>query len=334
MKHRRVGICWLIGLAAIASACGGGDTELQMGLKRVALDMAFEADDADVQRRVDGLPPVVQTEFALGPGNTVVVRPAPPASLLPVVRTDCPTAAPGSVPAQPATVSITKPPLAGTYPTHNKGTLKVASGPLIFEGPYPPHGRVEIANVTDETAPPIAPGQPAVRAIEFDHIVPVGNTTTTTRYRVTGTELLLVRRQVKTADAEFSFTPTPPVTMMTLDTGEGDFWASAGTDLVTGATMAVEGSILQRETVDVCGEMFDTYRVRSSERLILLEESQAFTQVTDDASVEGGQPNFYNVATHFGGLFVRTETHMTTTANSLAIEEDNVATFNTLEPVN
>lgn len=97
--------------------------------------------------------------------------------------------------------------------------------------------------------------------------------------------------------------------------------------------MVVEGEILEREPVDLCGEMYDTYRVRSSERLILLEGPGAFTQVTDDTTVEGGEPNFYNVATHFGGLFVRTESHMTTTAAGLVIEEDNVSTLDGVEPV-
>jgi hypothetical protein len=190
---------------------------------------------------------------------------------------------------------------------------------------------VEIANVTDVTAPPDALGV-EVRTIEFDHVLPLGNTTTTTRYRVTSEELQLVRRQITTADTEFVFTPTPPVTMMLLGTGEGDTWTSAGTDLATGASMVVAGQILSREAVDLCGTMYDTYRVQSSERLVLLSGDGAFAQVTDDTSAEGGEPNFYNVATHLGGLFVRTETHMTTTASNLVVEEDNVATFDTVEP--
>lgn len=330
-KGRLSSICWMAAMVLLASACGGGESKLQMGLKRVTLELAFKSDDVAPERAVENRPPVVQTDFALS-GSRLVVRPAPLSSLYPVLRTDCPTAAPGAVPREPVTVGISTPPLAGIYPTHNKGTLKAQSGTFTFQGPYPRDGRVEIADVTDKTTAADDPVDPGARTIEFDQIVPIGNTTTTTRLRATSTELLLVRRHIKTPDAEFSFTPTPPITLMTLDTGEGDFWASGGTDLTTGATMVVEGEILKREAVDLCGRMFDTYRVRSSERLVQLEGAAPFTQLTDDASTENGEPNFYNVATHLGGLFVRTETHMTTTASSLIVEEDNVSTFNTVEP--
>jgi hypothetical protein len=331
-RRRARTTCWLVALVVLAAACGGGETELEMGLRRVTLDLAFESDDVDPQRRVEDLPPVVQTDFALTSGNQLVVRPAPPTALHPVVAADCPTAAPGAVPAEPVTVSITKPPVAGLYPTHNDGTLHVQSGAYTFEGPYPPHGRVEIADVTDETEPPDSLGQPGARTIEFDHVVPVGNQVTTTRYRVTSAELLLVSRQITTPDAEFSFTPTPAVTIMKLGTGEGDTWTAAGTDLATGASMVVDGEILQREAVDLCGEMLATYRVRSSERLVLLTGPDAFTQVTDDTATEDGKPNFYNVATHLGGLFVRTESHLTTTIGALVVEEDNVSTFDSAAP--
>ena len=333
-RTRPVTACWLVCLVLLAAACGGGgETELEMGLRRVTLDLAFESDDVDPQRQVAGLPPVVQTDFALTSGNQLVVRQPPASSLLPVLPGDCPAAAPGSVPAEPATVDITRPPLAGVYSTHNQGTLHVQSGAMSFEGPYPRQGRVEIANVTDETPPPDALGQPGARTIEFDHVVPVGNRTTTTRFRVTSTELLLVSRQIKTPEAEFSFNPTPPVTMMKLGTGEGDTWTAGGTDLVTGATMVVDGEILEREAVDLCGEMLATYRIRSSERLVLLTGPSSFTQVTDDTSTESGEPNFYNVTTHLGGLFVRSEMHMTTTTGAVVVEEDNVSTFDSVEPV-
>jgi hypothetical protein len=330
-RRRPLTASWLVALATLAAACGGGESDLEMGLKRVTLDLAFESDDVDPQRRVDDLPPIVQTDFALTPGNQLVVRPAPPTSLFPVIAADCPTAAPGAVPAEPVTVTISKPPLAGLYPTHNAGTLRVQAGARTFEGPYPAQGRVEIANVVDETAPPDPLGEQA-RTIEFDHVVPVGNQVTTTRYRVTSAEVLLVSRKIETPDAVFSFNPTPPVTVMKLGVGEGDTWTAAGTDLTTGASMVVDGEILARESVDLCGTLHSTYRIRSSERLVLLTGPDTFTQVTDDTSTEGGEPNFYNVATHLGGLFVRTESHLTTTIGALVVEEDNVSTFDSVEP--
>ena len=178
LQTRARAACLLVGLATVASACGGGDTEVQMGLKRITLDLAFEADDAAAPAaRVEARPPVLQTDFALTAGNRLVVLPPPSSSLYPVLRTDCPAAPAGAVPSEPVTVGITRPPAAGLYPTRNDGTLVVQAGPSRFEGPYPRDGRVEIANVVDETPPPDAIGQPGVRTIEFDHVVPVGNTT-------------------------------------------------------------------------------------------------------------------------------------------------------------
>ena len=68
------------------------------------------------------------------------------------------------------------------------------------------------------------------------------------------------------------------------------------------------------------------------ERLVQLSGPAPFTQLTDDTAAEGGSPNVYNVATHLGGLFLRTETHMTTTAGGLVVQEDNVSVFNTVSP--
>lgn len=332
----------ILGLMALLStACVGRDeSPIQIGLKRVALDLAFKGDEEEKKpprQIVQEAPPVIQTDFTITPQNELVLRPVPPFEPFPVLPDECPAAGPNAVPEQPVTVAINNPPLEGTYPAHNDGKLKVTAGAFNFEGPYPLLGEVRIENVTDETSPPSALGGAGSRTIEFDRVTPVGNTTSTDRYRVTASELQLVSREIETEDGTFTFTPTPPVTIVGLGSGEGDSWTSAGTDLTTGGTMVVEGSILKRELVDLCGDVYDTYRVQSSERLIALAGDQSFVQVTDDTSnppgEEGpGQPNFYNVATQMGGHLLRTETHRTTTAGELIVEEDNVQTLDTADP--
>jgi hypothetical protein len=43
-------------------------------------------------------------------------------------------------------------------------------------------------------------------------------------------------------------------------------------------------------------------------------------------------PNFYNIATQYGGLLVREEVHTTTTFAPYAVKIDSVSTLDDIEP--
>ena len=60
--------------------------------------------------------------------------------------------------------------------------------------------------------------------------------------------------------------------------------------------------------------------------------SQAPDTTNQPGATGPGQPNFYNVATHLGGLFIAEERHEQITLGPLIIELDNVATQATVGP--
>jgi hypothetical protein len=130
------------------------------------------------------------------------------------------------------------------------------------------------------------------------------------------------------------FKPLLPIQLVGLGVGEGDNWRSAGTDPISGITLIVEGSVLARERVDVCGRVVEAFRVRSSERTVNLNPSGTpFSSYTNDHDpAEPREPNSYLVAPQYGGLFVAVETHETTTIGALTVIVDNVGTKSSIEP--
>jgi hypothetical protein len=301
-------------LLALLPACGGGARHpVKMGLKRVGLDLAFKPDKDDPIN----LPPVLAPipEFALDPGGRLTV--VPPLAPRPS-RFECPKAPPGAVPAAAVTSIIDKPPRRGEVTLRNTGTLNLTAGAFTFNGNYPPYTTKVIDKVDIVTPPPDAFGQQGASTIEFDVVKPLGDTVFRDRLRATATELDLVEREIRTQKGSVIFRPTPAVELMALNAAEGDSWTSAGIDVDTGAAMTVQGLIVKREAVDLCGEMFDTYRVQSTERLVSLTGSTPYSVMTDDTqntpgSTGPGSPNYYNVATHLGGLFLVDENHTKTT---------------------
>jgi hypothetical protein len=298
-------------LLALLPACGGGGRQpVKMGLKRVGLDLAFRPDKDELK-----LPPVLAPipELEVSQGKLSVVPPiAPRPGLV------CPKAPAGAVPEVPVTSAVNKPPAAGEVALRNEGTLGLTAGTLSFKGIYPPVTTKFVDKVNTVTPPPDAFGQPGTPTIEFDVVKPLGDTIFRDRLRATATAIELVQREIKTAKGSVVFTPTPAITLMVLGAAEGDSWTAAGVDTATGAAMTVQGLIVQREAVDVCGQVFDTFRVQSTERLVSLTGSTPYSVVTDDTentpgSTGPGLPNYYNVATQFGGIFLADENHTKTT---------------------
>jgi hypothetical protein len=62
------------------------------------------------------------------------------------------------------------------------------------------------------------------------------------------------------------FQPATPVQLLPMTTivNPGENFQSAGTDPTTGATMAVQGAILDRQEVDVCGKLVEGFKVTTN----------------------------------------------------------------------
>lgn len=281
-------------LAILASAClTGGDSPLEIGVKRSAVDLVFKEElgpKAEPKRALGPQPAPAHAAFVTSVDEDLLATP----SVFSALAAACPKAGPDELPKDPVSTVISGPPAEGRYGYRNSGTFKI-EGLFTLEGPYPP--------VTTRTIRVIDPVGSSER-FRFEAVQGSGENVTTTVYAVTNAALSLARLHVKTSQGEVEFEPTPPVRIMTLGAGEGTSWRSAGIDSATGTSMVVEGSIQKREAVDVCGEVYETYRVVSEETIV-----NVFTGFRHETN----EPTVYNVATHLGGLFLAEDVDTTTT---------------------
>jgi hypothetical protein len=290
-------------LALVTAACGGGgDDPTQVGIRRVALALAFS--EAELAEPV-------------APNVIVQLVPAPPeAALTPEIYENpppelfdspfaCPTAPPGAAPAVPVSFSVKGAPAPGSYPRHNTGTISIEGGPFPITFPYPFASTDEISPA-EEVDAESAPGLPPTKVVEYEvKRVLGGGFETTDRFRVGSAAVELVKRTTVTPGETTVFEPTPPVDVYVFGV-EGSSWNDAGVDSENGTAMAFQGTIEKREVVDVCGTAIDTYRVSAQETMVNLDTGQTSGTSSDD-------PNIYNVATQFGGLVVRADVHTTDT---------------------
>ena len=322
-------------VAAVASACGGGSDRMQIGVRRVGADLAFQA-DKDIDKKppqvevvyVDTPAPLPSPVLVRNPQNEIVIL-EPPAVTPPVVR--CPQAEPGTPVDRLATPTFQGMPKIGTYEVNNNGQIQLV-GVLPFPLPFPKTSEERLDNLNLEVKDLL--GRPVEGAYEYDITVPFGENSTTDRLRYTpGTGIELVRRIYRQNGAVVEFNPLKPIKLVALTTGEGDSWSDATTDPVSGITMTTEGVVGVRERVDLCGTLVDAYRVESTERLVSLNPNNPFASTTRDSDpTTPGQPNVYYVAPQYAGLFVKVETHTTTTIGALTVNIDNVAVKSSLEP--
>lgn len=316
-------------LATVAAACGGGGAPpFEFGIQSVALDLAFSEPELVVP-----VPPNVIVQLIPAPPGVTgddldrFVDPAPP---IPPLFPPCPTAPEGSPPTRTVSFAVDDPPDPGAYRRHNTGDMHITGGPFEVVLPFPPITTWDI-------------GEPE----EITSTDPLGTTTTVQRYEVRKTlsssfivtdlyeirvdRVVLLRRTTRTGAGESVFEPSPPIDFFVFGQ-EGDTWSSGGIDLERGASMVVQGAIVSREIVDVCGEVVDTYRVSSSETMVDLTTGETSGTSQDD-------PNIYNIATHLGGLVVREDVHSTLTTKDpgsgapLVVEFDYVSTLDSVDPV-
>jgi hypothetical protein len=337
--NRRV-VSLVLALACLVPSCGGGSGPgIEFGLKRIALDLAFK-DETQAKPNVAFQTPIPVA--SVGTFQTNVRYPNP----LPVEHVDdCPAAPPGSIASTPVKGVVESLPAEGRYEYSLKGTFDLQSALLPIKGSLPQKESREVRKTK------VIPGQtsaingaPTTDTYEFEVFAPglVSGTSSTRLYRATPTELQLVRQEVQTGDGVATFNPTPPITLMKLPATEGATWNAAGIDTDTGTSMIVQGEIEKREPVDVCGTLVDTWRVRSSERIVNLAGSSSFTSQTSDTNnapgaTGPGKPNVYHISPNIGGLLVADEehtiTHLNTTVGPVTIIVDSISTMRSTSPV-
>ena len=315
--------------AAVAAACGGSESPVEIGFRRVALDLAFK--DAE---KAPPIPPAQVVQQVIGTDYVYDEEPqeAEPRRVLRRIpraatklKRECPVAPEGATPAAVAFQTIKDPPKVGTYPRHNEGTITIELPTQPVELPVPPLSSWDIPRVdfvkaalalnehdVEEINPPaeVRGNDTAfVDMPEFEitrRLTPGYSTTDTFRYTYDGQTggdfLYLVKRVSVARGVETVFQPTPPIRYVRLQVPQGDIQDSgavhAGVDRSSNTALAVQSQIIDREFVDVCGEVVDTFKVQIQEQFVNL------TNGTTSGN-ENGTYNYWNIQFDNGLLLVR-----------------------------
>lgn len=325
----RARVAIVLALAAVTSAaCGGNEDPLEIGLRRVALDLAFK----DAEKAVPVEPRVIVqeiTEFIDVPFEEFEVaqeeeaperppRPRIPRVIPPRATFVCPTAAPEDTPEVPAFHVRKGQPIPGTYPRHNTGKISFAAATLTGSLPFPANNEWDITDVTSgprvvalrpedqkQAVPPAAEANetvaPKVTRFTISRYTR-GISTTHTTYEYDDDFLYLTERRTVNRGEETIFKPTPPIRFIALNVTEGtdSEVTFAGVDRDRNVAMTITSKIVGREDIDVCGEVFGSYRVEWQEQFVDLS--------TGTPTVSGNsndQVNVWNIQFDNGLLVLR-----------------------------
>ena len=349
---RRAVLPIVLAAACLAGpACGFGHTpDFTIGFRRVSLDLSYK-DQAFAKPAAPDQIVIPQPVAATAP--LVTFQPPRRPQGLPVDLSEkapdlCPKATADEHPDAPVTVFATTPPKEGVYLQHNSGDFSLGLGTITSKFQMPKHSLIEIRNVHRDHIDDSVNGPTDV--ITWDVIEPGISGQTTRTYRTTFSpspvvstvqqalslahapagELDLMRLHIISGKTEIDFQPQPPVTLMAFKNGQGTSWNSAGIDQRDGTSMVVQGSITKRANVDLCGKVYDTYEVESNEHIASLRSG-----LQSDTGVN--QPNVYDVATQYGGLFVHQHISSTTqfptdNGTSVTIVANYDQTFDSISP--
>jgi hypothetical protein len=323
--------------AALVGACANGEDPLEIGLRRVALDLAFK----DATKAEPVSPRQVAEQLGVADERTLEEIPEeeepprrtprliviPPRKPEPVCQV-APAGANYDVPTYPV---IKDPPAIGTYTRVNQGSVKIETTAFDLDFQYPSKSNVDVTDVAFVTAssyltsedvdnanlPPQVRSDPTVfpNRVEFSmtRFGPSGlKVVDRYRYSLGGTTggdfLWLIRRETTLSGQTSVFNPTPPIRYVKLFVAEGpdSEITHGGTDRDTNTALTVQSKIVGRESVDVCGEVVDTFKVQIVENFVDLSQQPPVI-----SGNETGTANFWNVQFDHGLLLVREEVHST-----------------------
>ena len=329
--------------AITVSACGGsGGGSFDVGLQKVALDLAFEdqsgAKKLTLGQELGPVPVPSQAAFALTYPDLSKYD-FKPRVISYVSPLACPEPARNAVPAELAASSITGPVKTGRYPFKATGTFDL-QGPIALKGNLGPYDLRDYANPAYKPASKDAFGQAVSQVWSWDLVQPLGNGNFIRRsFQATDLALQLTAITYHLNGSEVTFKPSPAVKMMALGTDlkEGATWYAGGTDFGSKTSILVNGGIVGRELVRACGVVYDAWKIKNSERIVSLAGTVPFTSFTDDANNPSGadathQPNYYWVAPQYGGMFLAEEFHTTTSIGATTLLLDGKSTIMTLDP--
>ena len=325
-------IMLLVLAVGLVSGCSTDEASLELGIKRVALSLAF----ADEEKAEPVAPRFV---YQLVPAPPALVAASPdvvptdlPSFELPAF-VSCPKAPEGGAPEQAVLRVATRSPAGGMYPRRNTGTVHIEGGVIPIDLPYPPFSIWEHS----EPTPVVIPGDPtgAVPPTEGDEYTVKKSLTpdffVVETFRRTPNEIQLLKRETSANGTTTVFTPSPPITYYLFGV-ENDEWRSAAMDTETSTAMMLTGKILKREVVDVCGTLVDTYQAQITEELVNLDTGEV-------SGSDPAVPSLLSVAPHLGGIIVKEDIHSTTRTRDpesgapISITFDYVSTASTTEPV-
>jgi hypothetical protein len=345
-------VAMVLACSLLAGACGGGEEKrLHIGLQRIALELAFKAEGEEKPEPQQVVLPTVipsQAEFAVSVPQETFDDPVSEPTALPVrpFVPACPAAEPGAVPDRAVNATVLIPPKVGVYKLHRKGSFAIESAVFPFQGVMPPKGEKEYRNVKVIPGAVGVLGDKAPDQFEYEIFEQTGDNFTSRTVRTTPTAIQLVKQVTKIGATTVTFTPTPAITLVALGGNEGGTWNSAGVDTATGTSMVVQGTLVRRENVDLCGTVYDRWWARTTAGVtnVTLQYSSQTNDSGNQASAATGappgKPNTYWVATQFGGLFVQEDFHTTTTLTTevagapvpITLKLDYMNTFDSVEP--
>lgn len=326
-------------LVLTASCSGSSQSVGEIGIRRIALDLAFS--DPALAEPVS--PRTIIERIPAPPGLTVDNLFLPPAKRSPSSTdrrpadrepepSDCPAPGPLAAPDLPVGHKVAFPAAFGVYSVGNEGRTTVIGGVTPVVVPFP---STSALLVRPGVAPP-SPGvlgtlSPAPRTAVYEVERRLADSYAVIEtLELTDTAIRLLRRTTRTAAGETVLTPDPPVDVYQFQV-QGHSWRSAGLDMERGVSMVYEATIAEREILAVCDVLVDTYRVEVNERLVDLTDGR----VTGTSS---GEVTTFNIAPQLGGLLVREEVHSfgnsrdAATGTPVTIELDYVSVLTTLEP--
>lgn len=330
-----MGLLVLAGL--VASACASsGPGPLEFGVRRLALDLAFVDEEAAppaepevVVRIIPAPPEVLQPDFDFDRVRVPVDAPPPPPPELPPLEL-CPSAPPEATVELVASPAIIDPPIAGPYLRDNNGTIEVLGAGLPLRLPYPFLSSWTISEGVEATRPGPLGSAAGTTATQFTVTKSLGGGFEVIEtYEIGNEALLLVERRTLANGGETIIRPEPPVEFFSFG-AEGDDWVSAGVDSENGLGMVIQGVIRDREVIDVCGDLIDTFVIEYTEQVVNLTNGETSGTDTDELSV-------IHFAPQYGGMVVREEMHTTqrtTTADgsNVVIRLDYISTLTSIEP--
>jgi len=310
---RRRAMYATVGVLLCAAACSPGHAKLDIGMRKMAVDLAFKDESLPAP------PPEIRRVFE----KILVPPPNLPAfsanfKPLPALKAFeyCPKAPPGVVPQEAVTLRITKPPRAGKYIYIVAGKVKVTLPPPIgaVTLTMPPIMQTEIRHLT-KASYTNSSGNPA-QATQYENFVRLGVVTVTELYQLRDDGVYLLQRELNSGAQKVTFHPTSPVQIYQFGR-EGTNWTTGGADADTKVAMAFQGRISRRERVDVCGTVLDSYRADSAENVVTSDgsyqsQTDRFADCPSQAGTTcGAKPNSRDYATHIGPIPVREEFHYT-----------------------